>query len=40
MIKKSNKYKYITGKQITDAKSGTRVYEINNYKLPQDLLFK
>jgi len=34
MIKKSNKYKYITGKQITDPGSGTRVYEISNYRLP------
>ena len=34
MIKKSNKYKYITGKQITDADTGKRVYEISNYKLP------
>ena len=34
MIKKSNKYKYISGKQITDPVSGTRVYEINNYRLP------
>ena len=34
MIKKSNKYKYISGKQITDPGSGTRVYEINNYRLP------
>ena len=32
--KKSNKYKYISGKQITDPGSGTRVYEINNYRLP------
>ena len=34
MLKKSNKYKYITGKQITDAESGKRVYEISNYRLP------
>jgi len=34
MIKKSNKYKYIRGKQITDPGSGTRVYEISNYRLP------
>jgi len=34
MIKKSNKYKYIQGKQITDPGSGTRVYEISNYRLP------
>ena len=34
MIKKSNKYKYINGKQITDADTGKRVYEISNYRLP------
>ena len=34
MLKKSNKYKYITGKQITDEESGKRVYEISNYRLP------
>jgi len=34
MLKKSNKYKYIQGKQITDPGSGTRVYEISNYRLP------
>ena len=33
-MKKSNKYKYLRGKQITDEESGTRVYEINNYRLP------
>ena len=33
-IKLSNKYKYIQGKQITDHGTGTRVYEINNYRLP------
>ena len=33
-IKKSNKYNYIEGKQITDEESGTRVYEVNNYRLP------
>ena len=33
-LKKSNKYNYIQGKQITDHESGTRVYEINNYRLP------
>ena len=32
--KLSNKYKYLQGKQITDHESGTRVYEINNYRLP------
>jgi hypothetical protein len=34
MIKKSNKYNYISGKQITDADTGKRVYEISNYRLP------
>ena len=34
MIKKNNKYKYIQGKQLTDPGSGTRMYEISNYKLP------
>ena len=34
MIKKSNKYNYIRGKQLTDPGSGTRVYEISNYRLP------
>ena len=33
-IKKNNKYNYIEGKQITDEESGTRVYEVNNYRLP------
>ena len=34
MIKKNNKYNYIQGKQLTDPGSGTRVYEISNYRLP------
>ena len=34
MIKKSNKYNYIQGKQLTDPGTGTRVYEISNYRLP------
>ena len=34
MIKKSNKYKYIQGKQITDPGSGTRVYDIVGTRLP------
>jgi genome maintenance exonuclease 1 len=34
MIKKSNKYSYIQGKQLTDPGSGTRVYEISSYRLP------
>jgi hypothetical protein len=33
-MKKSNKYSYIQGKQLTDPGSGTRMYEIGNYKLP------
>ena len=33
-IKLSNKYKYIQGKQITDHGTGTRVYDINNSRLP------
>ena len=33
-IKKSNRYNYIQGKQITDPGTGTRVYEISNYRLP------
>jgi genome maintenance exonuclease 1 len=34
MIKKSNKFKYIQGKQITDHETGTRVYDIVGYRLP------
>ena len=33
-IKLNNKYNYIQGKQITDHESGTRVYDINNSRLP------
>jgi genome maintenance exonuclease 1 len=33
-MKKSNKYNYIQGKQITDHESGTRVYEIVGTRLP------
>jgi len=33
-IKKSNKYNYMTGKQITDPDTGKRVYEISSYRLP------
>jgi hypothetical protein len=33
-IKLNNKYNYIQGKQITDHESGTRVYEVNNSRLP------
>ena len=31
-IKFHNKYKYIQGKQLTDPGSGTRVYDIDNYR--------
>jgi len=34
MIKHNAKYDYITGKQITDPDTGTRVYEVNNDRLP------
>jgi len=33
-MKKSNKYNYLEGKQITDLDTGKRVYEISNYRLP------
>ena len=33
-MKKSNKYNYMTGKQITDPDTGKRVYEISSYRLP------
>ena len=33
-IKHNAKYKYVSGKQITDPDSGTRVYEVNNDRLP------
>ena len=33
-IKFHNKYKYIRGKQLTDPGSGTRVYDIDNSRLP------
>jgi|TARA_R100001594_G_scaffold2933_1_gene11293 genome maintenance exonuclease 1 len=33
-IKKSNKYSYLQGKQITDQESGTRVYDFNGSRLP------
>ena len=33
-IKLNNKYKYIQGKQITDHGTGSRVYDINNSRLP------
>ena len=34
MIKKSNKYNYIQGKQLTDPGTGTRVYDIVGTRLP------
>ena len=34
MIKKSNKYSYITGKQITDAGTGVRHYDFQGMRLP------
>ena len=33
-LKKSNKYNYMQGKQITDSDTGKRVYEIDKYRLP------
>jgi genome maintenance exonuclease 1 len=33
-LKKSNKYNYIQGKQITDPDSGNRVYDFNGSRLP------
>ena len=33
-MKKSNKYNYMEGKQITDPDTGKRVYEISSYRLP------
>ena len=33
-MKKSSKYNYLEGKQITDPDTGKRVYEISNYRLP------
>jgi ATP-dependent exoDNAse (exonuclease V) beta subunit len=33
-MKKSNKYRYIQGKQITDVDTGTRVYDIIGTRLP------
>ena len=33
-IKKSNKYNYIRGKQITDHESGKRIYDIVGSRLP------
>ena len=33
-LKKANKFNYIEGKQITDEKSGHRIYDIVGYRLP------
>ena len=33
-MKKSSKYNYLEGKQITDPSTGKRVYEISSYRLP------
>ena len=33
-IKHNNKYTYVTGTQITDPETGTRVYDVNNSRLP------
>ena len=33
-MKKTNKYNYLEGKQITDEKSGNRVYDFNGSRLP------
>ena len=34
MIKKSNKYNYLTGKQITDESTGKRLYDVGGFRLP------
>ena len=33
-IKHNDKYTYVTGTQITDPETGTRVYDINSSRLP------
>ena len=33
-MKKSNKYNYLDGKQITDEESGSRIYDFNGSRLP------
>ena len=33
-MKKSNKYNYLEGKQITDEESGNRIYDFNGSRLP------
>jgi len=34
MLKKSNKYSYITGKQVTNVDTGTRYYDFQGMRLP------
>ena len=34
MIKKSNKYNYLSGKQVTDVDTGTRYYDFQGMRLP------
>ena len=33
-LKKSNKYSYISGKQVTDVDTGTRYYDFQGMRLP------
>jgi len=33
-MKKSNKYSYIQGKQVTDVDTGTRYYDFQGMRLP------
>ena len=35
-MKKSNKYNYLQGKQITDVDTGTRFYDFAGVRLPRD----
>ena len=37
-MKKSNKYSYISGKQITDVGTGIRHYDFQGMRLPQQYL--
>lgn len=34
MLKHKKKFNYISGKQITDEKTGKRIYEVDKYRLP------
>jgi len=34
IMRKNDKYQYVSGKQITDPDTGKRVYEISSYRLP------